>query len=118
MGVFSANTRNQVRNFFTGRRSESAVSSEMLHGEEADSEHKVGLTLPESDFRPVSEFDGKMMEALFTEAGGGKGGGGDLELESEDRRNGGERSRNWGPTTAPPRRRLRLLTSGPWRPVR
>ncbi len=36
------------------------------------------------------------MEALFTEAGGGMGGGGDLELEADDRRHGGEGSRNWG----------------------
>ena len=38
--------------------------------------------MPEDGFRPVSEFDGKMLEAMFTEAGGGMGGGGDLELEA------------------------------------
>ena len=97
MGVFSANTRSQFRNFFTGRRSDSAASSETRHGdEEAVSGNTIGLTIPENGFRPVSEFDGKMMEALFTEAGGGMGGGGDLELEADDRRHGGEGSRNWG----------------------
>jgi hypothetical protein len=97
MGVFSANTRSQFRNFFAGRRSDSAASSETRHSDgEAVSGNTIGLTIPENGFRPVSEFDGKMMEALFTEAGGGMGGGGGLELEADDRRHGGEGSRDWG----------------------
>jgi hypothetical protein len=38
----------------------------------------------------------KMLEALFTEASGGMGGGGNLEMEADARRNGGEGTRNWG----------------------
>jgi hypothetical protein len=97
MGVFSANTRNQFRNLLAGRRSDNLASSETRHSDgEVVSENAIGLTIPEAGFRPVSEFGGKMMEALFTEAGGGMGGGGDLELEADDRRQGGEGTRDWG----------------------
>src|SRR5688500_12908602 len=97
MGVFSANTRRQFRNFFDGRRSDGVASSESRHSDgEAVSGNTIGLTIPENVLRPVSEFDGKTMEALFTEAGGGMGGGGDIELEADDRRQGREGSRNWG----------------------
>ena len=97
MGVFSANTRSQFRNFFAGRRSDGVASSETRHsdGESGFWKHHRP-DHPEEGFRPVSEFDGKTMEALFTEAGGGMWGGGDIELEADDRRQGREGSRNWG----------------------
>lgn len=101
MGVFSANARNQFRDFFTGRRPVQAASSKGPWEEcDAHPEQAVGLSMPEDGFRPVSEFDGKMLEAMFTEAGGGAGGagggGGGLELEESTDQKGGEGVRNWG----------------------
>jgi hypothetical protein len=96
MGVFSANARSQLRDFFTGRRPVQAAPSEGLREEcGAHPEQAVGLSMPEDGFRPVSQFDGKMLEAMFTEAGGGAGGGGGLELE-ESAEQKGEGTRNWG----------------------
>jgi len=97
MGVFSANARSQFRDFFTGRRPVQAAPSEGLREEcDAHPEQAVGLSMPEDGFRPVSEFDGKTLEAMFTEAGGGAGGGGGgLELEESAGRKGGEGVRNW-----------------------
>lgn len=97
MGVFSATARSQFRDFFTGRRPVQAASSEGMREEcDAHPEQAVGLSMPEDGFRPVSEFDGKTLEAMFTEAGGGAGGGGGgLELEESADRKSGEGVRNW-----------------------
>src|SRR4051794_9000071 len=93
----SSTAKSNCANFFAGRRSDSVASSETRHSDgEAVSENTIGLTIPENGFRPVSEFDGKMLEALFTEAGGGMGGGGNLEFEDAERRHGGGGPRNWG----------------------
>ena len=98
MGVFSVNARNQFRDFFTGHRLVQAASSQGPWKEcDAHPEQAVGLSMPKDGFRPVSEFDGKTLEAMFTEAGGGAGGGGgDLELEDSAERKGGEGVRKWG----------------------
>ena len=98
MGVFSANRGSQFRNILC-RPAVGQRWHRPKHGtatEKRFQDNTIGLTIPENGFRPVSEFDGKMMEALFTEAGGGMGGGGGLELEADDRRHGGEGSRDWG----------------------
>jgi hypothetical protein len=97
MGVFSANARSQFRDFFTGRRPVQAASSEGPWEEcDAHPEQAVVLSMPADGFRPVSEFDGKTLEAMFTEADGGAGGGGGgLELEESAERKGGAGVRNW-----------------------
>jgi hypothetical protein len=96
MGIFSTDMLSQVRNLMSRRRPERATSADMPHSDAAASEYGIGVAVPEDGYRPVSEFDGKMLEALFTEAGGGMGGGGNLEMEADARRNGGEGTRNWG----------------------
>src|SRR3954469_5742930 len=94
MGIFSTDMLSQVRNLMSRRRPERATSVDVPHGDAA-SEYGIGMAVPEDGYRPVSEFDGKMLEALFTEAGGGMGGGGNLEMESDAHRQG-EGTRNWG----------------------
>src|SRR5687768_7229205 len=96
MGVFSTDMLSQVRNLMSRRRPERTTSADVPHSDAAASEYGIGVAVPEDGYRPVSEFDGKMLEALFTEAGGGMGGGGNLEMEADARRNGGEGTRNWG----------------------
>lgn len=103
MGVFSASAGSQLLGFFTGRRPNRAASPRPAREEsDACAERTIGPSIPEDGFRAVSEFDGKMLEAMFTEAGGGggagAGGGGDggLEMEENAKRPGGEGSRSWG----------------------
>jgi hypothetical protein len=95
MGIFSTDMLSQVRNLMSRRRPERATSVDEPHGDATASEYGIGMAAPEDGYRPVSEFDGKMLEALFTEAGGGMGGGGNLEMESDGHRQG-EGTRNWG----------------------
>ncbi|UEM05181.1 hypothetical protein JL101_007025 [Skermanella rosea] len=51
-------------------------------------------------FHEVGEFGGDVLEALIAEAGGGSGGGGDLEFDRDIRRQGADAEtgpRDWGP---------------------
>ena len=120
MGVFSANTRSQFRNFFSGRRSEQCCIVRRHSGEECDAhpEHAVGLTGTEGRVPSGIGVRRKMLEAMFTEAGGGTGGGGGLELEAMPPAMAGKAPATGAPTTAPPHRRSRPSTCGPWRPAR